>query len=391
MPVARRQFQSSRRASGRIYTPWLHEPGCRFWFEAGYGETRADAVVADPNDMSTGSWIHANLSAYTSTMITDTLDVAPVTHYLAQLITALVVGRPATLTIELKAETSSYAGVKLGNQIGYVDLATGAVTAGAGVTISSQALSDSWWRVAITVTTGNQYLVVYTSNSYGNVGYQGDGTRSIQVRNVQVTQQNVTSSVSRVGGMTITWSVRPTLISADSTWSNKPTLDLGDGNGTIEAWGTTDVMTWPQPALILWVGQQASAVRNKALCCAPAAPSYNPYSINPYGASASQASSGNASITQPYTGYNGAAHRVEGAMFSGSGSAYYLNSTTGTTGDTGTVGMTAASLYFGVYSDGLSYLMGGKMLVFCGFSTADGLAASRLIQWLARRYGIAVS
>lgn len=225
--------------SGRRYLPWLNHGGPSTWplvLLADRGGTTVDATVLDPYNVSTANWSPINLSARTEDTITDTSDAGSVQHILRQTITSLVATKPASVAAELKAGTKGYALVNFGGSYGSVNLSTGATTAEGGLAIATIPLSGGWWQVSASTTVGNNTLGIYIETTMGGHTYQGDGTGTILVRNITVTQRNVSAWADVVTGNGLSaiqaTSLRQGIwVPSSATFGGQPCIDFSAGGG----------------------------------------------------------------------------------------------------------------------------------------------------------------
>lgn len=174
--------------------------GCVLWLRADLGITTVDVAALDPNDVSTGNWSASGLSARTATTITDTNDGAPTLHYVTQTTSGMQANHNATLTVELKAGTKTWAWAACSFGVtAYLNLTTGAlgtVTGGSAVVTD---MGSGWWKIDLSGTTNGVPIAVGTANGDGGVSYQGNGTGTVQMRNFVVTQRNVSAWADQSG------------------------------------------------------------------------------------------------------------------------------------------------------------------------------------------------
>lgn len=173
------------------------------WLRADLGLTTVDAAVASPNDLSTASWTRANCTA-TADTLTDSNDGAPAIHYAYQAVSGAQANHSATFYAEVKAGTLAFAALQGGagdNQVN-VNLTTGAVaTVGAGVVSASAVdVGGGYWGITLVgVSAGTNYFIITAKTTIGTISYQGDGTGTIYVRNISVTQRNASAWADQSG------------------------------------------------------------------------------------------------------------------------------------------------------------------------------------------------
>ena len=218
-------YRTSRRGVGAL-NGWraTQLSGCVLWLRADLGVTTAEAAVLDPNDVSTGNWSAANLSNRTATTITDTNDLGvPTLHYVTQTTSGLQSTHTATLAVELKAGTKTWAWVACSFGVSaYLNLTTGAlgtVTGGSAVVTD---MGSGWWRIALTGVTDGNPIAVGPANGDGAVSYAGAGTGTVLMRAFDVDQVRA-SAVADQSGLADHF--------AQATAADQPALEQAAFNG----------------------------------------------------------------------------------------------------------------------------------------------------------------
>lgn len=172
------------------------------WYRGDLGITIANPTLTAPNDVSNAAWLKASCTTPDADTVLDTVDGAPTQHFIHQVPVGIQVPRAAIYTCELKAGTRSWALVQsFSGFSAYFNLATGTIgtIAGAGATASIEAVGGGWYRCTIrgtTAATGN--YAIYTASGDGGAAYIGDGTGSIDVRALDVDQNNVSAWANQI-------------------------------------------------------------------------------------------------------------------------------------------------------------------------------------------------
>ena len=168
--------------------------GCKVWLRASSGITTVDAAVADGTDISTVNWAPVNLSARTATKMTCAVDAGAVLHNVMGTVTnQQLTNHPTTVSLDFKADvgaTRMY--VSLGAAGGYVQLATGTVDTQTACVITTVPLGGGWYRLTqVVAAPSNNNLTIFPAKP--NTTFQSDGTDTMYVTNISVTQRNVSS------------------------------------------------------------------------------------------------------------------------------------------------------------------------------------------------------
>lgn len=171
---------------------------CSLWLRADMGVTLVEPVVTSPNDVSSG-WSGANCSWPNTYTLKDTNDGGPAYHYMYQTVTNLRASNEATVTLEVKSGTKTQIQVDLSSaKFAIFDMSGGSVYSTNG-TATITSIGGGWWRVSLTAvpTTG---IIQFSTVSSGTSYYQGDGTGTVLLRNINVTQYNVSSWANQASG-----------------------------------------------------------------------------------------------------------------------------------------------------------------------------------------------
>lgn len=174
-------------------------PGCVLWLRADLGVTTVDAAVASPNDVSNVAWTKSNCTTPNATTIQDTNDVVATTHVVLQGIANLQTNHTATVSFEAKAGTIGFIRGQdsSGGLVAAINLTTGAVIAGSGVSVTD--VGGGWWRVTIVGTCTNAAYNLGPCTAAGAYSYIGNGTGTVLVRAISVNQRNVSTWADRSG------------------------------------------------------------------------------------------------------------------------------------------------------------------------------------------------
>ena len=210
-------------------------PGIFADYDADHGIVSASPSVGSPNDVSTASWTASNLSSRTATRLVCSVDAAPTTHRVYQLISAIrYVTTPSpliTLSADCKADTKSWVQLNI-NAGAYFDLANGVVGTliGTGTTATIVPLGDGWYRCTVTgPSTGTGYYSIYLAVA-NNVTFQDDGTGAVFVTNIQIYQPLITKWVDQTGhGNDVlqgTAAVRPTFEQSNAFYNKSPVVNF---------------------------------------------------------------------------------------------------------------------------------------------------------------------
>lgn len=189
--------QGARFSAGTFYPTDVS--GCSLWLRADMGVTLVEPVVAAPNDISSGSWSKANSSATNTYTLQDTNDGGAVYHYIEQTVTNLRASNEATITLEIKSGTKTQIQVNLsGSKFAIFDTSDGSVYSTNG-TASTTSLGGGWWSASLTAVPVSGVIQLLIASG-GTSNYQGNGTGTILIRNVNVTQYNVSSWANQASG-----------------------------------------------------------------------------------------------------------------------------------------------------------------------------------------------
>jgi hypothetical protein len=246
--------------TGRIYVPWRDPSvGCKLSLLSDRGITTVDATVASPNDVSTANWTASPAGCgRTADTLTETTDASPVAHFLYQTVPGLVAGKAATISFELKAGTRVYAllfdAPSAANWYCYVDLSNGAIGSTSNCTATGVDVGSGWYRFTVTPTVAKVTATIGVSTSIGMGGangwvVQGNGTGTIQIRNVQITQRNVSIwadvvTGSRLSAVQAIAASQPLWTTSDVNFGGRPTVEFGPGNYSLAGALPFDI---PQP------------------------------------------------------------------------------------------------------------------------------------------------
>jgi hypothetical protein len=370
---------------GAPFLPWKSVPGCALALLSDRGITTVDAAVASPNDVSTANWAQTNLSSRTTDTITDSNDGSSVQHYVLQSpVTGLVSGKPYIVSVEFHTGTKSLAWVSDNvNWSVIVDLSNGNVTYNpAGYSVTVTALAGSWYRISITALLGTA-LKLGIAGTATTDGYQGNGTGTIQVRNVQVTQRNVSSwaDVVTSSGLAATQGTaanQPVLISSDSGFFGHPTL-------AVVGTQYVNVAIAPaQPYTCYHVAKSDSAVNAQLIyedkvntTCQFSMGTGAPYThVYIY--------AGTAALAVTSTIVRDQNTHVGAGIFAGASSAVCWDSAAiAVSGNAGTIAVT--NLRIG------STLVGRVAAFFVFLGAHDLVTRTRIMRWLGRKCGVMVA
>lgn len=192
------------------FRPTYFPPGNVVWFPPAWDENivTVDAAVADPNDINTANWLGTNVANRTSISFTDTIDGAPLTHFIRQV---------PVPNLQLNHTAHYRIGIPPASGGGrYVIVFTNG--GGGSVNVDAQAgvvLSQSGGNTGATYVNGvlefdcNQATGTdfrfYTSTDGVIFNYVGAGTRSVTLGDnglgvlVTITQRNVSQLTDRSG------------------------------------------------------------------------------------------------------------------------------------------------------------------------------------------------
>jgi hypothetical protein len=305
---------------------------------------------------------------------------------------SFVSNKQATVSAEFKANSLNYACIFNYNTSAWgalINLTTGSYSQ-TGCTATPLYIGDGWWRLTCEISStdsdfrlGIATAVSTTISSFTGAHYTGDGTGSIQVRNINVIQRNVSAFGDRSGNghnLSQATAANQPILSASAEYNGKNVLNYVNANVSALASGDT---TWPQPFTMYVVG----------------APSATPTARNMF----------RGSDSVPWAGLDAGHHLKMGAVdnnltsstddhaagvftiiFNGSGSAGYKGTTLKMSGNPGSIGSSNKSMILGA-SHALSTPWAGNMAAVIIYSAAHGAAQqARVARNLARMYGVSL-
>ena len=224
-----------RRASSSSRLPWYDGGGPSTWplvLLSDRGITTVDAAVASPNDVSTADWTPGGLTSHTIDTLTDY--ASNEYHRVYQAVPNMVSGKPVTASAEVKAGTISWFLLYLGTAKCFFNVGTGVLGTATNCVGAITDLGSGWYRCTISVSaaaTATLSLCMSTGDTVET--YLGNGTGTIQVRNISVTQRNVSAWADVVTGnggsiTQPTAAKQPTYVTSDASWG-LPTVYMSAG------------------------------------------------------------------------------------------------------------------------------------------------------------------
>ena len=381
MGTFRRGLQTSRRCPPMSdWTPRL-DPDIDMWYAADTNATisggkvvalgeitgRNFAQIKDPNNISTASWNAAGISSRTTDTITDSLGASPILHYLNQGLVGSLANVPLTTIFEVKAGTLGYINVGYSGGPAYgCDIANG-VSLAPSYTYAD--IGGGWKRFSITSNPFAGVLLIVINNAYTNtLAYQGTGTGTVSIRNIQVFQQGqlIQGTDGNRGSL-----------KTDARYGGRTVLDM---TGSVYMVGNPPGRN--QPYAYYFVGNVLDATTlHYALGSTGGVVSFTQLSANggvSLSAGTALTAAGNASTPGIYV-----------ASTNGASSAVYLRSlAAGASGNAGAGALNTGSIYLGSSATPNGYNGDSwAELIGCRSATIN----PRIMQYLARKYSLSLT
>lgn len=154
----------------------------------------ASNLVASPSFMSTADWTQTGLTSRTSDTLKENSSTSE--HKVVQTVSGFVSGRPMRIVLEVFS-SNRFAHIRLDStHYANVNANTGALGTVLGMTASAEVLADGWTRLTLLVAAPtSSSLGIQMASSDNTISYAGDGSSTLQVRDVDATQGAFTSSV----------------------------------------------------------------------------------------------------------------------------------------------------------------------------------------------------
>jgi hypothetical protein len=209
-------------------------------------------MVIWSEDLSNAAWLKSPAGlAKTTTRITDTNDGAPTSHYIYQThaLPTIKIGENFSIRMSVKPGTLTWFSIALpgGYISAYYQLTgngvLGTIT-GAGVTASIIPDPDyaGWYLCTLVgkvITQLMDYMILYTSKANASVSYQGDGTGTLEITRIQVSQADRVCPYTKTTTTALTSGVRSLVAQAQNLVLYSEDLTYGGlTNATTPAWNT---------------------------------------------------------------------------------------------------------------------------------------------------------